>query len=199
MKSLIPIRTGSSTGRPSQTSRGEGLMTQLLPRSRSVQKQIIEPLPEHLSAREFVTRGQRRVLYGALVVAAVLVALRAALGFGPSPLWWAQALVATVVVGYLIVIAFKLALVAAAAGAPVLRFTDEEVATLRDEDLPVYSVLVPIYKEGKVLPTLVAKLSALDYPSGRLQILLLIEEDDDDTRLALAGLTLPPGFEEVII
>jgi cellulose synthase/poly-beta-1,6-N-acetylglucosamine synthase-like glycosyltransferase len=107
--------------------------------------------------------------------------------------------VATVVVGYLIVIAFKLALVAAAAGAPVLRFTDDEVATLRDEDLPVYSVLVPIYKEGKVLPTLVAKLSALDYPSDRLQVLLLIEEDDDDTRTALAGLTLPAGFEEVII
>ncbi|MDP3973267.1 MAG: glycosyltransferase family 2 protein [Candidatus Daviesbacteria bacterium] len=41
--------------------------------------------------------------------------------------------------------------------------------------LPPYTILVPLFKEGRILPSLILKLMALDYPREKLQILLLGE------------------------
>jgi cellulose synthase/poly-beta-1,6-N-acetylglucosamine synthase-like glycosyltransferase len=65
--------------------------------------------------------------------------------------------------------------------------------------LPGYTILVPLHREGAVLPHLLSRLADLDYPADRLQILLLIEEDDDETKGALAKLTPGPQFHTVII
>jgi cellulose synthase/poly-beta-1,6-N-acetylglucosamine synthase-like glycosyltransferase len=157
------------------------------------------PLPADLSARELLGRGQRYAVAGAGAAVLLVVLLRLLAGVGPAPVWWLRTLVAATITIYLVVIVFRLALVAAAGGAPVLRFGPDDLGTLPAEDLPVYTVLVPLYREAKVLPTLVGKLSALDYPADRLQVLLHIEEDDDQTQLALAGLTLPERFEVVRI
>ena len=59
--------------------------------------------------------------------------------------------------------------------------SDEEIASLNDADLPVYTLLVPVYKEAKVLPALLESLNKLDYPSTKLDIKILLEEDDVDT------------------
>ena len=53
-----------------------------------------------------------------------------------------------------------------------------------DADLPTYAVLVPIYREAGVVPDLVAALRRLDYPADRLEIRLVVEADDHDTRAA---------------
>ncbi len=58
-------------------------------------------------------------------------------------------------------------------------------------DWPVYSVIVPLYHEGRVLEKLIASLAALDYPIDRLDVLLMLEDDDADTHAALARLALP--------
>ncbi len=57
----------------------------------------------------------------------------------------------------------------------------EEVEALRTEELPIYSVLVPLFKEPQVLPRLIESLENLDYPSEKLDILLLLEEGDTAT------------------
>ena len=67
------------------------------------------------------------------------------------------------------------------------------------EDRPVgewprYLVLVPVYKEGEILPSLVDALGKLDYPAERLEIRLLIEEDDAETMNAARRLELAPQF-----
>jgi len=60
-----------------------------------------------------------------------------------------------------------------------------------DADLPMYTVLVPLFHEKRILQTLVGRLSALDYPRERLEILLLVEYDDRETRAAIAACELP--------
>ncbi len=70
---------------------------------------------------------------------------------------------------------------------------------LADADLPVYSVLVPLYKERAVLHQITAALKALDYPAERLDIKLVVEEDDDITRSALADISLPGHFEVITV
>jgi cellulose synthase/poly-beta-1,6-N-acetylglucosamine synthase-like glycosyltransferase len=59
------------------------------------------------------------------------------------------------------------------------------------EDLPIYTVLVPLYHEARILPALVERLTLIDYPPSRLDILLLIEKDDVETLHAAHNCTLP--------
>ena len=65
---------------------------------------------------------------------------------------------------------------------------------LAGEDLPVYSVLVPLFREAVVVPELVTALKALDYPADRLDIKLLLEADDAETLEAVAAADLPTHF-----
>ena len=69
----------------------------------------------------------------------------------------------------------------------------EELRSLSEADLPVYTILVPLYRESEVLPELLRSLAQLDYPREKLDIILLLEKDDTETRQAVARLRLP-GF-----
>ena len=62
---------------------------------------------------------------------------------------------------------------------------------------PVISILVPLLDEGDILPALVGRLQALDYPRALLDIVLILEETDDGTRRALDTMTLPPWIRVV--
>jgi cellulose synthase/poly-beta-1,6-N-acetylglucosamine synthase-like glycosyltransferase len=159
----------------------------------------IQPLPDRLSARRLLSGGQAVILVVVLGAVAGLLSLRLVTGIGPSPLAWAQCAVAAVTAMYIVVVGFRLLLVLAAPSARVIDFTHDEVQAIDDRDLPVYTVLVPLYREEKVLRTLVDKLSRLNYPPARLQILLLIEEDDELTRKALRKMPLEEQFEVVVI
>jgi len=72
----------------------------------------------------------------------------------------------------------------------------------RADRLPPYTILVPLHREGRILPALVSRLTKIDYPTDRLQILLLIEMDDEETQRAIdeyplpyhiRPMTMPPG------
>jgi cellulose synthase/poly-beta-1,6-N-acetylglucosamine synthase-like glycosyltransferase len=60
------------------------------------------------------------------------------------------------------------------------------------DDLPTYTVLVPLHREARILPALLERLNLIDYPPERLQVLLLIEMDDEETRTAVQQCSLPP-------
>ncbi len=66
-----------------------------------------------------------------------------------------------------------------------------------DADLPVYTVIAPLYQEAEVAAQLVANLRELDYPRDRLQVLVALEADDLATRAAVEA-AAPPGFVQVV-
>lgn len=68
----------------------------------------------------------------------------------------------------------------------------------RADNLPVYTILCPLYREASVLRQLVANLRRLDYPHSRLDVKLLVEGDDHETLSALDGLRLPDWIEVVV-
>ena len=68
-----------------------------------------------------------------------------------------------------------------------------------DADLPTYSVIVAMYREGAVIPKLVAGLDALDYPKAKLDIKLVIEAGDEETLAAIRAERLPPRYDVVIV
>lgn len=75
----------------------------------------------------------------------------------------------------------------------------ELVRERNDEELPIYSVLVALYREKEVVPQLVASLSRLDWPHGRLDVKLVCEADDAETIAALRASHLPPFMEVVAV
>jgi cellulose synthase/poly-beta-1,6-N-acetylglucosamine synthase-like glycosyltransferase len=54
-----------------------------------------------------------------------------------------------------------------------------------EQQLPIYTVLVPLYKEAESVPGLLKALARLDYPKERLDIKLIVESDDVTTLAAL--------------
>ncbi|MFZ2030715.1 MAG: glycosyltransferase [Vitreimonas sp.] len=64
---------------------------------------------------------------------------------------------------------------------------------------PTYTILCPLYREAPVVPELVAALKRLDYPSEALDVKLLVEEDDIDTRAVALAASQAPHIEVVII
>lgn len=65
--------------------------------------------------------------------------------------------------------------------------------------LPRYSVLVPLFRETEVLDDLVASLATLDYPTSKLEVLLLIEASDLAMQAALLGMRLPLHFRVLVV
>ena len=89
---------------------------------------------------------------------------------------------------------YKFHLVWVALGRPVeIQVSAEELAALSDDSLPRYTLLIPLYRETEVLGQLTAALCALDYPSEKLQVILLLEEDDAATIEHCRQLSLPFG------
>ncbi len=86
---------------------------------------------------------------------------------------------------------------AATAGEIVV--SEDEVAALDEAGLPVYTILVPLYRETESLAKLVKALEELDYPPPKLDIKLLLEEDDELTVNFANALDLPPQFEKVVV
>lgn len=73
--------------------------------------------------------------------------------------------------------------------------TKEDMANPPDgKAWPRYMVILPMYHEGAVLPQLIDGLSKMDYPKDRLEIRLLIEEDDDETMSVAKQMNLKPPF-----
>ncbi|WP_092802624.1 glycosyltransferase [Rhodococcus globerulus] len=60
----------------------------------------------------------------------------------------------------------------------IMTVSDEVALALPDDELPLYTILVPAYNEPEVVGDLIAAMRAIDYPKEKLQVLLLLEEDD---------------------
>jgi len=122
--------------------------------------------------------AQRVVLWASLAGAVVFA------------LWdWFFALCATnllLAALYFAAFAAKLTLMAQAARRdPRVRVSTAELAALRETELPIYTILLPMYHEARVVPSLLRALEAMDYPAARLDIKFLLESDDEPTRLAV--------------
>ena len=66
-------------------------------------------------------------------------------------------------------------------------------------DLPIYSILVPLYCEAPLVADLIAALKKLDWPSDRLDIKLLLEAGDLATIAAARQAATGAPFEIVIV
>ncbi|MDR2849683.1 MAG: glycosyltransferase [Verrucomicrobiota bacterium] len=139
------------------------------------------------SASQPMTRLQK----GALAALVVLVVA----AFVWKPLATAQTLIGLCTLFYVASTLYKFAVIRASLSpSAILRFSPDEIARVEPREWPVYSILVPMYKEPETLKQMVASLEAMDYPADRKDVQILLEADDDLTLNAARALALPRGF-----
>jgi glycosyltransferase XagB len=146
---------------------------------------LAENQPER-SFRDGISRRQK----GAFLLCLLLLAMSFLLAPKPSLILTGTLLSCL----FLILISVRLA----AMLEPVLirpRFT---LPFIPEAHLPVYTLIVPLFRETGVLDRLIQALDALDYPKSRLDIKLVIEEEDEALHQALAGRALPARYEVII-
>jgi len=66
-------------------------------------------------------------------------------------------------------------------------------------DLPPYTIMAALLDEAEVLPQLVARLDAIDYPRARLEGFLLLEAHDHATLSAAAECPLPAWLTVLVV
>ncbi|WP_457402317.1 glycosyltransferase [Thermostichus sp. MS-CIW-30] len=150
---------------------------------------LMARLPEESASRVF-TPSQIAVGYGLLLLFL--------LGLATAPWTTLTILVLLINLFYVASILFKLLLSLVGSADRFHQITDEEVAALDDRDLPIYTILVPVYKEPEVMPILIKSLSKLDYPHERLDVLILLEENDRAT-IEAARAAKPPRYVRLLI
>ena len=95
---------------------------------------------------------------------------------------------------------FNLYLIASSFSKPKeLKISKFKIAKLKNKDWPIYTVFCPLYKEWQVLPQFIRSMSNIDYPKDKLQIMLLLEEDDQETIQKIQNMSLPPYFQIIIV
>ncbi len=139
------------------------------------------------SAAQPMTRQQKRAIVAIVLV--IVVALIFA------PLRTAQILIGFCTLFYVISTLYKFAVIRASLSpSAIMRFSPEEIASVEPREWPIYSILVPMYKEPETLKQMLNALIAMDYPADKKDVQFLLEEDDDLTLDAARTLTMPPGF-----
>ncbi len=146
--------------------------------------------PEQLSARQRLSPGQR--------VTFTIVAILLLTAFVLAPQGTLLALVAVFTFLYLAVFVERVLLLRCALRNPgTVSVPPQEARAVPDEELPVYTILVPAYREPTVLPQLLSAIQAIDYPPDRLEVLLLLEEDDQETYAAAVAAS-PPSYVRIL-
>jgi cellulose synthase/poly-beta-1,6-N-acetylglucosamine synthase-like glycosyltransferase len=145
-----------------------------------------------LSGRIVFSRGQK---LGTLLLAIILITLAI---IWPHPV--AIGILTTVSLIFLAGTAFKFIVSLQGARYDVVeRITTSEVASLPIQDLPLYTVLVPVFREANIVAQLIDNLGGLDYPTNKLEVLILIEEEDLETRRAIEDAKPPAHFHIVTV
>ncbi len=146
----------------------------------------------HLCAYRVLSWGQKLILLVVLVAAAVCLVR------WPKPT--IMAVNGFLICYYLVLCSWKIWLIdESLVSRREIAVTPEEIAALTDEDCPLYTILVPLYHETETLARLVDGISKLDYPHDKLDVILLLEEDDHETREGFAKLTVPSFIRGVVV
>lgn len=145
-----------------------------------------------LSAKRVMTTGQA-IFFGGLGVA-----LLVGLAVDPTTTLGAVGIVLSLLYLTIFVLKFWLTWTGASRDVDIL-VTPRDLARASDETLPVYTVMVAMYREAAVLPDLVEGLRNLDYPRAKLDIKFVLEENDHETIAAARALGCESIFEIVLV
>ncbi|HYM96432.1 MAG TPA: glycosyltransferase [Candidatus Sulfotelmatobacter sp.] len=160
-----------------------------------IELDAVETLRRHwpeLSAHRTLTPGQIAVFGGAAVTIAVAALLH-------PPLVMITLLALSTAL-YLAALIYRTVLLRIALRHPALvQVSDDAARAIPDAELPVYTILVPAYREAEVIARTAQALERLEYPLDRLDVKLLLEADDRETIAAARSIRTPLALDVVLV
>ena len=137
-------------------------------------RKLLEKSPEY-SADKVLLPKQRYFAVSTLVLLAVCLILNSATTFF-------VAFAATSVLYFLVNPAIIFISLKGFRGPRMrIKITKGEMQWVPDEDLPNFTVLVPVFREANMLRQILRNLYNLNYPREKLDVKILMEENDDET------------------
>ncbi len=100
---------------------------------------------------------------------------------------------------YLFSLLFKLYLVSNSKNSDILKISEKDIKNINNKKLPYYSILIPLYREKEIVKQLLAEIKNMDWPKNKLDVKILLEEDDKDTIEYIKNEKLPNYFDIIII
>lgn len=161
---------------------------------RKLGRRVLAKAVHHLSYRSPWASAKWRMTWPQVFVSiwSVLFLALSFLMLGFKAVWFGTSLVATVF--FTVVVGLRcLCLMRLPRAVGVI------APLLKTKDLPVYTVLVPLFRETAVLPQLLHALSCLDYPEDKLDIKIILENSDKAMHRAVDDYNLPDHFDVVIV
>lgn len=144
-----------------------------------------------LSAHQVLSRGQRRlgIALGVLTLAGLIV----------DALTTLHVLLGFITAAYAAAVWYRWRCFRRGAdGGSVVRISDEVARAYPSADLPRYTILVPAYREPEVIQALLKNIAAMDYPRRKLEVLVLLEADDWETKDAIRR-ARPSKYVRVVV
>lgn len=149
-------------------------------------------LPYKKSA--LITFERRQKVFFALVFVALIA------GLVTAPLQTLGGLIAFLSVLYFIDVLFNLFIVLKSLQFPQeITIPDTELNTINDRTLPTYTILCPLYKEAHIIPQFLTSIEALNWPKNKLEVMLLLEEDDTHSISSVKKMSLPKYVKVVVV
>jgi len=149
-------------------------------------------LAPDVSAQRILSKRQRQLGIGLLALILISCSVDIVVTF--------TILVSIITIIYVVAIIYRLAIFRASGRDDTTEIvTDEEARAVPDDELPVYTVLIPAYREPEVINELIQRVTQFEYPPDRLDVKLLIEADDDVTIEAIHKARPGDQFELVLV
>jgi cellulose synthase/poly-beta-1,6-N-acetylglucosamine synthase-like glycosyltransferase len=82
---------------------------------------------------------------------------------------------------------------------PGKRISRDMLATISEDSLPIYTILVPLHNEVGTIHRLIDALNDIDYPKSKLDIKLIVECDDEATIEAIKKYNPHYGYELIYV
>ncbi|HWA23240.1 MAG TPA: glycosyltransferase [Caulobacterales bacterium] len=76
---------------------------------------------------------------------------------------------------------------------------DAPASTGWQGELPIYTILCPLYREANMVEAIAGRLRRLDYPANKLDLKIVLEADDADTLNAAKKIEWPAQAEIIVV
>lgn len=144
------------------------------------------------TAIKTITANQKMILF--FIILAIVI------GFILYPLLTLQTIIGILSFIYFVDVLFNLYLILKSLTFPQeLSTSTQEIENLSDKKLPIYTILCPLYKEARVLPHFLSSMEKLSWPKEKLDVILLLEEDDKETIEEVKKINLPFYVRTLIV
>jgi cellulose synthase/poly-beta-1,6-N-acetylglucosamine synthase-like glycosyltransferase len=80
-----------------------------------------------------------------------------------------------------------------------INIENKELKRISERKLPIYTILCPLYKEAHIIPQFVKSIKKLSWPKSKLDVMLLLEEDDKESISKIKKMNLPKYIRVVVV